>query len=47
MLYSHYERMRLLNESFERLQANKQIWKKELQERRELDDSLLDGLEEK
>lgn len=36
VFYRHYELMRLLDESFEQLQANDQLWQKELEERREL-----------
>lgn len=46
ILYRHHERMRLLNESFERLRARESLWEEELQERRELDGTLLDGLED-
>jgi hypothetical protein len=45
VLYRHYERMRLLDESFERLQADSNRWEQEQQERREWEGTLSDGLE--
>ena len=43
--YRHYERMRLLNDSFRKLRANTAAWKEE-EERRILEGTLTDGLEE-
>lgn len=44
--YRFHERMRLLNDEYERLRSNKEAWAEELGERKELEGSLLDGLEE-
>jgi hypothetical protein len=44
--YRFHERMRLLNEEYERLRSDKKAWAKELEERKELEGTLLDGLEE-
>lgn len=44
--YRFKERMRLFNESYERLKANKKAWKKELEDREELEGTLMDGLED-
>jgi len=44
--YRFRQRMRLLNEDYERLQSDKKAWSKELVEREELEGTLLDGLEE-
>lgn len=44
--YRYHERMRLLNEQYERLRADKRAWKRELKERQELDGTLMDGLED-
>ncbi len=44
--YRFHERMRLLNEEYERLQKDKKAWAEELEERKELEGTLLDGLEE-
>jgi len=38
------ERMRLFNESYEKLKADKKKWTKELNDREELEKTLLDGL---
>jgi hypothetical protein len=46
VLYRHYERMRMLNESFENLRANEHLWEEELKERKELEGTLLDGLDD-
>jgi hypothetical protein len=46
LLYRHHERMRLLNESFDQLRSNKKLWEEELEERRELEGTLLDGFED-
>ena len=44
--YRYKERMRLLNEEYESLRTNNKLWKQELEERKELEGTLLDGLEE-
>ncbi len=44
--YRFHERMKILNEEYEILQSNRSAWIKELGERRELEGTLLDGLEE-
>lgn len=44
--YRFRERMRLFNESYERLRANKKMWASELKEREELEGTLNDGLED-
>ncbi len=44
--YRYHERMRILNNEYERLQANKGLWEQELKERQELDGTLMDGLED-
>lgn len=43
--YSFQERMRVLNDEFERLRSDEQKWKQELEERNELEGTLSDGLE--
>jgi ABC-type phosphate transport system auxiliary subunit len=43
--YRFQERMRLFNESYERLKTDKKAWKKELEDRQELEGTLMDGLE--
>lgn len=45
-LYRFRERMRLFNESYERLKSDKKKWTKELEERNELEEMLGDGLED-
>lgn len=45
-IYRFHERMRLFNESYDKLKSNKKAWKKELEERKELDGTLEDGFEE-
>ena len=45
-VYCHLERMRLLNEGYQRLRSDKFYWKEELKERQELDGTLQDGLED-
>jgi hypothetical protein len=45
-LYRYHEKMRILNEQFENLRCDKKAWKQELKERKELDGTLLDGLED-
>lgn len=42
--YRFRERMRLFNESYENLQADKKKWAEELKERNELEGTLMDGL---
>lgn len=44
--YRFHERMRLLNDEYERLRSDKKAWAEELKERKELDGTLPDGLEE-
>lgn len=44
--YRFHERMRLLNEEYENLRSDKKAWAEELKERKELEGTLLDGLEE-
>ena len=44
--YRFHERMRLLNEEYERLRSDKKAWGEELEERKQLEGTLLDGLEE-
>jgi hypothetical protein len=44
-VYRHRERMRLFNESYDKLRSDKKAWKKELKEREELEGTLEDGLE--
>lgn len=44
--YRFHERMRILNDEYERLRSDKQAWAEELKERQELEGTLLDGLEE-
>lgn len=44
-IYRYHERMRLFNEGYEKIRSNKKAWKKELEERKELEGSLKDGLE--
>ena len=43
--YRFRERMRLFNESYARLRADKKAWAQELEERNELEGTLMDGLE--
>lgn len=43
--YRFQERMRLFNESYDRLNADKDVWGQELKERESLEGTLLDGLE--
>ena len=43
--YRFKERMRLFNESYEKLRSDKDAWKKELEEREILEGTLEDGLE--
>lgn len=44
--YRFRERMRLFNESYEKLRNNKKAWNNELKEREILESSLLDGIED-
>jgi hypothetical protein len=44
--YRFHERMRLLHQEYEILQSDKKAWADELKERKELEGTLLDGLEE-
>lgn len=44
--YNFQEKMRILNEEYERLRSDEKKWKQELDERQELDGTLADGLEE-
>ncbi len=44
--YRFRERMRLFNESYAKLRANKKAWAQELKEREELEGTLQDGLED-
>lgn len=43
--YRHRERMRLFNESYEKLKEDKKAWAKELESREELDGTLMDGID--
>lgn len=43
--YRYQERMRLYNQSYEKMRKNKNIWEEEMKERRELDGTLNDGME--
>jgi hypothetical protein len=45
-VYRHHERMRLFNEGYDKLRSNKKAWKKELEEREELEGTLEDGFED-
>jgi len=44
--YRFRERMRLFNESYERLRADKNAWASELTDREEIEGTLLDGLDD-
>ncbi len=44
--YRHHERMRLFNESYNMLAKNKNAWKEEMEERKALEGTLEDGIEE-
>lgn len=44
--YRYHERMRILNEQFEALRADKKAWQRELKERAELEGTIGDGLED-
>lgn len=41
--YRFKERMRLFNESYQKLRSNKKAWQQELKEREELENTLNDG----
>lgn len=43
--FRFHERMRLLNMEYEKLRSNKEAWNQELEERKELEGTLNDGLE--
>lgn len=43
--YRYQERMRMLNEEYELLRFDKKTWEQELKQRKELDGTLMDGLE--
>ena len=43
--YRYHERMRLFNEAYAKMRANKEAWAEELKERAELEGTLADGLE--
>lgn len=44
--YRFQERMKLLSEQYERLRADSKSWEGELKERKELEGTLMDGLED-
>ncbi len=44
--YRHHERMRLLNDSYQRLRLKQSSWNEELKEREELEKTLEDGFKE-
>lgn len=44
--FRFHERMKLLNEQYEKLRSNKKLWAEELKERKELEGTLDDGLKE-
>lgn len=44
--YRVKERMRLFNESYQRLKSTKKAWKQELEEREILEGTLMDGFDE-
>ena len=44
--YRFHERMRKLDEQYSKLSSNEKAWQQELDERKELDGTLTDGLEE-
>lgn len=45
-LYRFKEKMRLFNESYEKLRSNKKAWKIEVNDRNELENVIMDGLED-
>ena len=44
--YRHIERMRVFNESYQRLSKDKSAWDEELEDRNNLEGTLSDGIEE-
>ncbi len=44
--YRFHERMRLLSQEYENLRTDEKAWAQEIEERKELEGTLLDGLEE-
>ena len=44
--YRFAERMRLFNESYEKLKSDEKAWQKELEERKDLEGTLMDGHED-
>lgn len=44
--YCYQERMRLFNEGYNKLKSDKRAWQRELKERKELEGTLEDGLED-
>ena len=44
--YRFADRMQQFNESYERLRSDPEAWKQELEEREELEGTLMDGLDE-
>ena len=45
--YRRHERIRLMNEAYQNLQSEKSAWEEELKDRKELEGTIADGLEEK
>lgn len=45
-VYRYNERMRLFNKAYDKLRSNKKAWKKELEDREELERTLEDGFEQ-
>jgi hypothetical protein len=45
-LYRYHEKMRLLKQQFKKLRSNSKAWKQEMEERKELEGTLSDGLED-
>ena len=45
-VYRRNERMRLMNEAYQNLKADKLAWKEELKDRKELEGTIIDGIEE-
>lgn len=44
--FRHSERMRLFNDNYRTLSQNKNAWREELEEQKELEGTLTDGFEE-
>ncbi len=44
--YRHHERMALFNKGYQTLSKDKKLWIEELKERKELEGTLTDGLDE-